>query len=178
MNFGVPASERGLPKAYPTTAKNLPPFSLVDQQGSVITEKTFLGRPVVLTFAFAHCATVCPVIIHQVLKGIKKKEGVEFLIITLDPWRDTPDSLSTIAKEWELPEFAHVLSHKKVEEVTKLFPLFNMPATRDNKTGEITHPALIFVINPQGQLVYTFNNPHSTWLSEAIDRVSLPHTGT
>ncbi|MCB0365740.1 MAG: SCO family protein [Bdellovibrionaceae bacterium] len=177
VDFSAPTPDVQLPDNYPQVNKDLPAFSLVDQHGNTIGEKTFLGRPVVLTFAFAHCATVCPVIIHQVLQGLKEDDGAEFLVITLDPWRDTPGSLPTIAKEWELPSFAHVLSHKTIEEVTRLFPLFNMPTSRNDKTGDITHPALVFVINPQGQWVYTFNNPHPSWLSEAVRRVSLKHAG-
>ncbi|MCC7405247.1 MAG: SCO family protein [Bdellovibrionales bacterium] len=177
VDFSAPDPKAELPEDYPRLNRVLPAFSLVDQTGNTITEKSFLGRPVVLTFAFAHCATVCPVIIHQVLQGIKAEDGAEFLIITLDPWRDTPGSLPSIAKEWELPEFAHVLSHQNPKIVSELFPLFDMPATRDDKTGDITHPALVFVIDPQGQWIYTFNNPHPSWLSEAIRRVSLKHAG-
>ena len=50
------------------------------------------GRPVVVTFAYAHCTTICPVIVSEVL-GARDKLALHkpvVLIVTLDPWRDTP----------------------------------------------------------------------------------------
>ncbi|HEY0334491.1 MAG TPA: SCO family protein, partial [Stenotrophomonas sp.] len=36
------------------------PFSLVDQQGHAVTDKTYQGKPVLLYFGFTSCPDVCP----------------------------------------------------------------------------------------------------------------------
>lgn len=177
VRFDASETEDRIPDLYPKVNQPMPAFQLVDQHGQTITEKTFLGRPVVLTFAFAHCATVCPVLVRQVLDGLAPEQQVEVLIVTLDPWRDTPSALPGLAKKWRLPSFAHVLSSARVENVTSLFPKFNMPSQRDEKTGDISHPALVFIIDSQGQWIYTLNNPPSKWILDAINRVSLRHAG-
>ncbi len=44
-----------------------PALALVDQHGGTVTLDAFRGRPVVVTFAYAHCDTICPVIVADVL---------------------------------------------------------------------------------------------------------------
>src|SRR5690606_26950129 len=47
-----------------TRIDNAPPaMALVDQHGETITLAKFEGRPVLVTFAFAHCDTVCPLVV-------------------------------------------------------------------------------------------------------------------
>ncbi len=44
-----------------------PPMALVDQHGRTITLEALHGRPVLVTFAYAHCDTVCPLVVAEVL---------------------------------------------------------------------------------------------------------------
>ncbi len=77
-----------------------PPLALVDQAGREVTLASFRGCPVLVAFAFAHCQTVCPLIVSDVLAARGRFEGNQpaVLLITLDPWRDTPSRLPSIAK--------------------------------------------------------------------------------
>ena len=89
-----------------------PAVSLTDQFGREISLESFRGRPVIVTFAFAHCETVCPLIVADVLAARRRIDGVPppVLVVTLDPWRDTPSRLGSIATSWRLDPDAHVLS--------------------------------------------------------------------
>ena len=133
------------------------------------------GRPVLLTFAFAHCQTICPVVVETVRKAAAEMPELEptVIVVTLDPWRDTPSSLPSLVESWRLGESqdAHVLSGE-VEEVLAVLDAWNMPHERDPKTGDVTHPALVHVLAPDGTLGYTFNGPPVAWVVEAARRVS------
>ncbi|MDP6700487.1 MAG: SCO family protein [Candidatus Latescibacteria bacterium] len=164
-----------LPLDYPRTQRAAPSFSLVDQHGARVTPEGLRGQVVFLTFAFAHCKTVCPVILSNVLQASERFESSEFevLVITLDPWRDTPRSLPTLASHWNLGDDAHVLSGP-VDEVSAALDAYNVPGQRDLQTGDITHPALVYVLDRDGQIAYSFNNPNVEWLSEAARRLLEP----
>lgn len=155
-----------LPESYPRTAEPLPEFRLVDQHARLVTPAMLRGQPTIVTFAYAHCATVCPGLIRT-LKEVR--QPVQRVIITLDPWRDTCGSLPDLARSWELPQGSLVLSGE-VEEIARLTRALNLPTERDPRTGEITHPAMVFVLDREGRVAYTMLSPDRAWLEEALDR--------
>jgi cytochrome oxidase Cu insertion factor (SCO1/SenC/PrrC family) len=163
----------GLPEAYPRTSRGSPEFELTDQSGARLSLASLRGKTVFLTFAFAHCQTVCPAIVQQAKSALEglEQDSVRLLIVTLDPWRDTPSSLPTLAQKWKVPQNGHLLSGT-VPEVTRVLDLYNLPWKRDDKSGDITHPALTYVIDPDGKIAYTFNNAPVQWLIESVRRVA------
>ncbi len=162
-----------LPDSYPRSSKDAPPFELVDQMGGVVNLGSFQGRPFLLTFAFAHCQTICPMIIKNATSALDQAgSGASLVVVTLDPWRDTPATLPHLARDWELPGAVHLLSGK-VEDVNAMLDAYKVPHERDEKSGNITHPALVYVIDGEGKIAYSFNNPSPTWMADALSRVSV-----
>lgn len=164
--------EEALPDSYPRAHRPAADFTLTDQSGKTLQLSSLRGETVVLTFAFAHCQTVCPVLVKQSLEVLTnlKNRRLRVLIVTLDPWRDTPKALPFLAERWGLPASAHVLSGP-VKDVVAVLELFKVPFKRNEKTGAVDHPALTYVISPKGELAYTFNNAPSDWLIQAVDRI-------
>lgn len=145
-----------------------PAFSLTDQSGRIVTLDAFKGRPVIVTFAFAHCDTVCPLIVSDVLAARRQLDATAppVLVITLDPWRDTPARLATIAAVWGLDRDAHVLSGTP-EDVERTLNAWRVPRLRNQKTGDISHPAIVYVLGPDGRIAYVINGNAAT-ISAAV----------
>jgi cytochrome oxidase Cu insertion factor (SCO1/SenC/PrrC family) len=166
----------GLPDHYPRGKEQAPPFGLVDQRGVWFGVEDAAARPVLVTFAFAHCRTVCPIVVDTVRQAAGEVAELDpvVVVVTLDPWRDTPGSLPGLARAWELDDpDTHVLSGE-IEAVTDVLRGWNMPFERDPQTGDIAHPAMVHVIDPQGRLAYSFQNPPIEWVAEAARRVTGP----
>jgi cytochrome oxidase Cu insertion factor (SCO1/SenC/PrrC family) len=159
-----------LPAEYPRQAAPAPDFSLVDQRGVPLSISELKGRPVVLTFVFAHCQTLCPVVVDT-LKHVSRASAPVVLLVTLDPWRDTPSALPGIADRWELPAGFHVLSSERVEDVLRVADRYGVTVRRDERSGDIVHPGLVFVIDADGRLAYTFSNPPVAWVREGLRRL-------
>ena len=140
-----------------------PALSLVDQSGREMTLQSFRGRPVIVAFAFAHCQTVCPLIVSDVLAARHRIAGVSpaVLIVTLDPWRDTPGRLPSIAREWGLVENAHVLSGAP-DDVERTLNAWRVPRTRNQKTGDIIHPSIVYVVAADGRIAYVVSGGTET----------------
>jgi protein SCO1/2 len=130
-------------------------LSLTDQFGRTVTLDSFRGRPVIVTFAFAHCETVCPLIVSDVLAARRQLEAAALpvLVITLDPWRDTPARLATIADVWRLNGEAHVLSGAP-DEVERTLNAWRVPRMRNQRTGDISHPSIVYVLGADGRIAY------------------------
>jgi protein SCO1/2 len=130
-----------------------PPLALTDQHGDTVTLARFHGRPVVVAFAYAHCTTVCPVVVREMLDARTRfgAAAPPLLIVTLDPWRDTPARLSHIADTWHLEPGTHVLSGS-VDDVNRALDAWEVPRSRDTSTGEVTHPVFVYIVGPDGRL--------------------------
>jgi protein SCO1/2 len=130
-------------------------MALVDQHGETVTLDAFRGRPVLVTFAFAHCETVCPMLVSDVTDAAARLVDDEpvVLIVTLDPWRDTPGRLPAVAKAWRLFGEARVLSGEP-EAVERTLNAWRIPRVRNEKTGDVSHPSLVYVIGRDGRIAY------------------------
>ncbi|HEX4934871.1 MAG TPA: SCO family protein, partial [Gemmatimonadaceae bacterium] len=94
-----------------------PPLALIDQAGERFDLAASRGTPVIVTFAFAHCADVCPTLVHQLREARAQaaKGPVPIVVITLDPWRDVPSRLPHIAQQWNMAPGDRVLSGSVAE---------------------------------------------------------------
>lgn len=154
-SFTPPADELP-PPTYPRLDRPVPADELVDQHGESVSVRDFRGETVLVTFAFGHCATICPVVVQRALSardelpaGLKPR----VVVVTLDPWRDTPERLPHLAEKWELGPHDRVLSGE-VDAVEAALDAWDVPRARDLTTGDITHPALVYVVDAEGTVAY------------------------
>ena len=135
-----------------------PVLSLVDQFGATVTLEQFRGRPVIVTFGYAHCETVCPLLVNDVLLARRRLAGHDpvVLVLTLDPWRDTPSRLATIAAQWGLGGDEHVLSAAP-DEMERALNAWRVPRVRNERTGDLVHPSIVYVIAPNGRIAYVLD---------------------
>jgi len=134
------------------------PISLVDQSGHTVALEQFRGRPVIVTFAYAHCQTVCPVLVSEVLgarDALTARRPV-VLIVTLDPWRDTPSRLASMAERWGASGDVHVLSGAP-DSVERVLNAWRVPRARNERTGDLSHPSVVYVLGPDGRIAYVVN---------------------
>jgi protein SCO1/2 len=139
-----------------TRVNDAPPaMALVDQHGDTVTLEALRGRPVVVTFAFAHCDTVCPLVVSDVVQAAGRlvEEAPVVLVVTLDPWRDTPARLPAIAAAWRLAGEARVLSGEPMV-VERVLNAWRIPRIRNARTGDVSHPSLVYVIGRDGRIAY------------------------
>ncbi len=148
-------TDRDLAIALTRVNDEAPALALVDQHGASITLEAFRGRPVLVTFAYAHCETVCPLLVNDVLTAQRRltDRPTTAIVVTLDPWRDTPSRLDSIARDWNMGVEAHLLSGDP-SVVERTLNKWRVPRVRNEKTGDLSHPAVVYVIGPDGRIAY------------------------
>lgn len=149
------------PSSYPRQDRPAPPLSLVAQDGRTVRLADFHGRPVLVTFAYAHCTTVCPLVVKHTLdaQAALTAEGARpvVLILTLDPWRDTPSRLASMAASWGLPEHDAFILSGDVSAVEAALDAWQVPRSRNESNGEVTHPALVYIVDGEGRIAFAAN---------------------
>ncbi|MEK6689267.1 MAG: SCO family protein [Gemmatimonadota bacterium] len=141
---------------------------LTDQHGNIVDLAQYADRSVIVTFAFAHCTAVCPTIVHDQLQVLEQSPPgwrPALLIVTLDPWRDTPERLASMAAAWGLDaEDTHVLSGP-VDEVEAVLSRWRIPRTRNTVTGDVAHPTIVYLVRPGGRLAYALDGTPDVMLA-------------
>ena len=103
-------------------------FTLTDQNNENFTFSQSLSDVHVVTFIFTECIDVCPVItqsLKMVQEGLSDSNAqeVQFISISVDPRRDTPERLSTFT-QFHGVDWPHLTGEREVlEEVYKTFGL-------------------------------------------------------
>ena len=130
-------------------------LELPDHAGKPRRLEDFRGKAVVLFFGFTHCPDVCPTTLADIAQSIKQlgpdAERVQVLMVSVDPERDTPESLAKYVTAFD-PRFlalrGDLAATKKVASEFKIF--FEKAKTGDSYT--VNHSAQSYVIDPQGRL--------------------------
>ncbi|MBR9988202.1 MAG: SCO family protein [Gemmatimonadetes bacterium] len=146
------------PSTYPRLDRRAPALALQAHDGVTRELAQFRGAPVLVTFAYAHCETICPLVVKHVLTAQYDLAAggmdVTVLVVTLDPWRDTPSRLPAMAKSWGLPAADAWVLGGSVDDVEGALDAWEVPRVRDMTTGEITHPSLVYIIDRDGRIAY------------------------
>lgn len=147
------ADDSGL-QAYPGLPAP-PALVLTDQKGSRFTLDRLKGRPIVVTFAFAHCEDICPTIVHDLMAARRDADAADaaLVVVTLDPWRDLPSRLPTIAEQWQLGENDYLLSGS-IDEVTQVLKDWEVGFSRNPQTGDIGHVAVVVLLDREGRMTH------------------------
>ncbi len=170
-SFGY--SLQGSIKGYPKKAPEVE--NLVNEEGKPTKLEDFKGKVVILYFGFTNCKHVCPTVnafLKQVAeklneKGLKDKYKIVF--ITVDPKRDTPETLKAYKKSRELNEFTFLTG--KEEDLKKAWNAYGIEV-KEVEAGSMEHmhhhghnsnekmithtPVITFIIDKKGNIVEDF----------------------
>jgi protein SCO1 len=130
-------------------------LELTDHTGKPRRLEDFRGKAVVLFFGFTHCPDICPTTLADISQAIKglgaDAERVQVLMVSVDPERDTQDSLAKYVTAFD-PRFlglrGDLAATKKVAAEFKIY--FEKRKQGDGYT--VDHSGQSYVIDPQGRL--------------------------
>ena len=87
----------GKEQFFQSLDKETPQFSLSDADGKLYGPADFIGKVVVLHFAYTNCPDICPphmeklADVQEMVNQTPMRDLVQFISITTDPANDTPD---------------------------------------------------------------------------------------
>jgi protein SCO1/2 len=137
-----------------------PDFTLVDQFGDEVSLRDFQGTVVALSFIYASCTTICPIITSKFVAtadelGEQVGRDITFLVVTVDPEGDTVNRIKEYSAEKGMLERWHYLTGDR-EVVEKVWEDYNVYVNKSqpDPSGSYTvdHTGIVYVIDKQGNL--------------------------
>lgn len=129
-------------------------FALTDADGHTRHLSDFRGQPFVASMIYTNCSSVCPRVTAdlQALDGALPpalREKVRFVLVSLDPERDTPAALRDFASEHQLDPARWTLLTAGEDDMRTVAAVLGVRHRPDGE-GEIAHSALIAVVDGGG----------------------------
>jgi protein SCO1/2 len=152
-----------------------PEMELTDHTGNTVSLAAFRGKVVLVTGFFASCGYTCPMLLSELQNLVaaltsEELDGLRIAGITLDPKKDTPEVLASIAvsRDFSSPPF-HLLTGEPAA-VEKTLDDFAFQRSRDADTGMILHPKQFILLDRDGRIAYRFtaNERQQNWLESAL----------
>ena len=126
--------------------------------GREVKLEVLRGRPQVIALFFTQCQHSCPLIVAD-MKAIDKalplgvREKVDFLLVSIDPARDTPEVLRAFRAKHELPTERWTLLRGSTEATRELATMIGFNYQPGSPT-QYAHSLLISIMNESGEIVF------------------------
>lgn len=136
--------------------KPAPPISLTDARSGRAFDaaERLKGKPYLVTFLFANCPDVCPLIGQELRQSLEElgpqADGTAVVAVSVDPRGDTAEAAQTWLRRQRLPENFHYLIGSEAE----LSPVWRGFYAAPQIAGdpESAHTAVVWLVDAQGRL--------------------------
>ncbi|MBW8308567.1 MAG: SCO family protein [Candidatus Paracaedibacteraceae bacterium] len=151
------------------------PFTLVDQFGKTRTEQDFRGKYMLVYFGYTFCPDVCPLGLRHISGALEELgrdlDQVVPIFITIDPERDTVESLHSYASTIHSSFVMLTGTHRDLDPVLKSYNVYAVKAKPDGTMADylMDHSSLIYLMDRNGALVDFF--PHTAPPKEIADKI-------
>jgi protein SCO1/2 len=152
-------------KAGPSLADigKAPEVALTDSAGRPFALAGLRGKAVMVSFIYTTCTGSCPATTLG-LTRVRKALGdaglwgtkVEFVSISLDPSRDTPEVLAGYARAYGTDPAAWHFLTGPPDGVAQVISAWGMWA-KIGPSGVLDHPSRIFLVDPRGRVREIYN---------------------
>ena len=143
-------------------------FELINQNGeTVLFPDDFQGAPLVVGFIYTHCPDICSFItanISAVYEELDDPGNTQFVLVTFDPERDTPDVLKQYANAFQMDREPFHFLTGDTETVNSLMQRVSVRTqesySRELDDGErvyfINHSDKILLIDSRSRLIFDY----------------------
>ncbi|MAJ34125.1 MAG: SCO family protein [Candidatus Marinimicrobia bacterium] len=103
--------------------KQVPNFSLINQNGDSFTEKKLKNKISVLDFMFTNCPGPCPIMsnnMNELYKSYGSVDQVQFISITVDPENDNTSQLKKYAESYGVYDERWQFLTSEIEKIKTL----------------------------------------------------------
>jgi cytochrome oxidase Cu insertion factor (SCO1/SenC/PrrC family) len=145
---------------WPAGMKRAPPFTLRDERGRTVSLRSLQGHPVLVTFLDSHSkrdGSVEGRLLREVLGGLRETRAT-LLVVSVDPWADTPAGARAFAAHARWRGNWHWLFGDRAA-LAPVWRAFNIVVKR--VPGDVLHSAALYVVDSRGDLRAAYLFPFS-----------------
>ena len=148
-------------------------FALTTTEGASFQLRDLDGKIALIFFGYTHCPDVCPLTVAKVktaLAGLTEteQERVQFIFISVDPKRDTPEVLGRYLNGFSPGFIGLTDDFEKIEAVLQDYWAYaeteqppesayeHTHQTEAAPTYLVTHTGRVYLVTPQRELLLTY----------------------
>jgi len=133
------------------------PFTLVDDTGATVTEKTIAGKPYVMYFGYTYCPDVCPTTLLDLSRWIKKlgpdADRLNYVFVTVDPERDTVQSMHAYLSSFDKHIRGYTGTPTEIAQIAKEYRVYYQKVPTEEGGYTMDHTAVLYLMGPGDKLV-------------------------
>ncbi len=172
--LGLWAGSRWLSHEPPTELKTavmypvpltIPDFNLQRADGKVFTAADLQGHWTIAFFGFTHCPDICPTTLAEFkqvwskLATAGKSDKVQFIFVSVDPERDTPEQLASYVGFFHKDFLAVTGAEDQLTRLTRALGLVYAKVADESNGYSVDHSASAVIIDPMGRRAGLFRPP-------------------
>jgi protein SCO1/2 len=146
-----------------STGPVAPTFELVDHNNRPLTQEHLKGKWSFLFFGYTYCPDICPMALgvlslahKQIMNEPGLDEDLQFIFISVDPERDTPERLKQFVGYFDDSFIGATGSRQQIDALTgPLQVAYRKVAGQTPEDYVIDHSAQTFLVGPDGRLRYS-----------------------
>jgi protein SCO1/2 len=154
-------------------------FSLISDEGQLVTAKTYEGKVLLMYFGFTHCREECPISMARLTRVMHllgdDADRTHILFVTVDPKRDGPRELRRYLTQFDLEQATGLTGN--VDEIGRLAKQYRnafRPSFPPGGDGDIMHGDAVYIFDTQGRarLLATSADPEENLAEDLRDLLS------
>jgi protein SCO1/2 len=156
------------------------PFNLINQDNLLVTENDFLGKPQLIYFGFSYCPDICPTALQK-MGSVQEEldpdgDLINYLFISVDPERDTSESLKLYVESDGFPKGLNGLTGSKEQiDIAKLaYKVYSQRVSLSDSEVDYTvdHSDIMYFMDENGIFMdFFFGRNTIQEISEAVRKL-------
>jgi protein SCO1/2 len=149
------------------------PFTLVDDTGAKVTERTLAGKPYAMYFGYTFCPDVCPTTLFDLSRWIKKlgpeADKLNYVFVTVDPERDTVQTMHAYLSSFDKHIRGYTGTAAQIAQIAKAYRVYYKKIPSPDGGYTMDHSAIIYLMGPDNKFVTVI--PYQEKDDEAIAKL-------
>jgi protein SCO1 len=151
-------------------------FTLTTLQGTVVTDRSFAGKWLLVYFGYTFCPDACPTALNALGAALDEigplASRIQPIFITVDPERDTPQVIGNYVKAFDPRIVGLSGTPEQIAAAAEEFRVYYKVEPLGSDEYAINHSSFIYLVNPQGQVVDLLTgNPPGHSMAEELRRL-------
>lgn len=135
------------------------PFSLTAPDGTMVTDKSFRGKWMLVFFGYTFCPVICPTTLSEIAVALDvlgpAAERVQPVFITVDPERDTPAVMGQYTGAIDRRIVGLTGSSEQIGAVSEAYGTYSAMHRTGTASQDyvVDHSTYIYLMDPHGKFV-------------------------
>jgi cytochrome oxidase Cu insertion factor (SCO1/SenC/PrrC family) len=139
------------------------PFTMLNHKGETVTDRTYLGKPMLLFFGFTYCPDICPTELQVMAAALDELGNVgsdiQPIFVSIDPERDSPEVMANYVSNFG-PRFVGLTgSPAQVADMAGQYRVFyaKQDNAQDPKNYLMDHSSIVYLMGADGKFLKHFS---------------------